>query len=261
MVKTTNISLVRISVRGVVQGVGFRPFVYQLASRHNLRGWVCNTSEDVRIEAEGEAADIDKFLIGLREEAPPLSHIEDITVTASPPAHYAKFEIRSSVAEEGKYQLVSPDIATCPDCLKEIFDPADRRYRYPFTNCTNCGPRFTIISDIPYDRPKTTMNSFRMCPECRKEYDDPLNRRFHAQPNACPVCGPRLELLDAKGSPIACDDIMQKTAELLKNGKIVAVKGLGGFLLACDATSATAVNLLRRRKNRPAKPLAVMVSS
>jgi len=261
MVKTTNITLVRISVRGVVQGVGFRPFVYQLASRHNLRGWVCNTSEDVRIEAEGEAADIDKFLVGLREEAPPLSHIEDITVTASPPANYDKFEIRSSVAEEGKYQLVSPDIATCPDCLKEIFDPADRRYRYPFTNCTNCGPRFTIISDIPYDRPKTTMNSFRMCPDCRKEYDDPLNRRFHAQPNACPVCGPRLELLDAKGSPIACDDIMQKTAELLKNGKTVAVKGLGGFLLACDATSATAVNLLRRRKNRPAKPLAVMVSS
>jgi len=261
MVKTTNISLVRISVRGVVQGVGFRPFVYQLASRHNLQGWVCNTSEDVRIEAEGEAADIDKFLVGLREEAPPLSHIEDITVTASPPANYDKFEIRSSVAEEGKYQLVSPDIATCPDCLKEIFDPADRRYRYPFTNCTNCGPRFTIISDIPYDRPNTTMKSFHMCPECRKEYDDPLNRRFHAQPNACPVCGPRLELLDAKGSPVACDDIIQKTAGILKNGKIVAVKGLGGFLLACDATSATAINTLRRRKNRPAKPLAVMVSS
>jgi hydrogenase maturation protein HypF len=261
MVKTSSISLVRISVRGVVQGVGFRPFVYQLAIKNNLRGWVCNTSEDVRIEVEGEPADIEKFLQGLREQAPPLSHIEDIRVTAGTPAAYDKFEIRPSFAEAGKFQLISPDIATCPDCLKEIFDPADRRFRYPFTNCTNCGPRFTIINDIPYDRPNTTMRSFRMCPACRKEYNDPLDRRFHAQPNACPVCGPRLELVDTKGKTVSCDDIIRKTAKLLKDGKIIAVKGLGGFLLACDATDEAAINRLRQRKNRPAKPLAVMVAS
>jgi hydrogenase maturation protein HypF len=260
MVKTSTVSLSRISVRGVVQGVGFRPFVYQLATRHNLRGWVCNTSEDVRIEVEGEAKDIERFLHELHEQAPPLSHIEDIKVTAGAPENYDKFEIRPSIAEKGKYQLVSPDIATCPDCLREIFDPKDRRYRYPFTNCTNCGPRFTIIKDIPYDRPNTTMKSFRMCPECRKEYDNPLNRRFHAQPNACPACGPQLELLDARGNPVTCEDIIGKASQLLKDGKIIAVKGLGGFLLACDATSETAVNRLRQRKNRPAKPLAVMVA-
>jgi hydrogenase maturation protein HypF len=261
MAKTPVVSLARISVRGVVQGVGFRPFVYQLARRYSLRGWVCNTSEDVRIEVEGENADIEAFLRGLREDAPPLAHIEGIAAEAGPPAGYDKFEIRGSIAEAGKYQLVSPDIATCPDCLREIFDPADRRYRYPFTNCTNCGPRFTIIADIPYDRPNTTMKKFRMCPACRQEYDDPLDRRFHAQPNACPVCGPRLELLDATGGVVGCDDKIASTSDLLKQGKIVAIKGLGGFLLACDATSETAINLLRQRKHRPAKPLAVMVAS
>jgi hydrogenase maturation protein HypF len=261
MAKSPTISLVNISVRGVVQGVGFRPFIYQLASRHNLRGWVCNTSEDVRIEVEGETRDIERFLLGLHEQAPPLASIEDISVKVGIPANHDKFEIRHSVAEEGKYQLVSPDIATCPDCLKEILNPADRRYRYPFTNCTNCGPRFTIIDDIPYDRPNTTMKSFRMCPECQREYDDPHDRRFHAQPNACPACGPQLELTDAAGNAVACKDIIIKTGELLREGKIVAVKGLGGFLLACNATSQAAVNRLRQRKNRPAKPLAIMVSS
>ena len=191
-------ALARINVRGVVQGVGFRPFVYQLAVNHNLKGWVCNTSGEVRIEVEGEAKNIELFLHELSDNAPPMAHIQDFTVTPGKPAGYEKFEIRPSITEEGKYQLVSPDIATCPECLKEIFDPADRRYRYPFTNCTNCGPRFTIINDIPYDRPNTTMREFHMCPACQKEYDNPLDRRFHAQPNACPVCGPRLELLDAK---------------------------------------------------------------
>jgi hydrogenase maturation protein HypF len=260
MAKTSTLSLARISVRGVVQGVGFRPFVYQLAVKHNLRGWVRNTSEDVKIEVEGEGGDIESFLNGLRTGAPPLARIEDITATAGPPAGYARFEIKQSIAEAGKYQLVSPDIATCPDCLREIFDPKDRRHRYPFTNCTNCGPRFTIIADIPYDRPSTTMKAFRMCPACQREYDDPLDRRFHAQPNACPVCGPQLELVGAGGNKIACDDIIARTGELLKDGEIVAVKGLGGFLLACDATSDEAVNRLRQRKNRPAKPLAVMVT-
>jgi hydrogenase maturation protein HypF len=261
MVKLPTLNLIHISVKGVVQGVGFRPFIYQLATKHNLRGWVCNTSEDVRIEVEGEEKDIEQFLRGLREQAPPLSHIEDITVTHGSPSNYEKFEIRHSLAQEGKYQLVSPDIATCPECLREILDPGDRRYRYPFTNCTNCGPRFTIIADIPYDRPNTTMHRFQMCPKCQQEYDDPLDRRFHAQPNACPKCGPQLELVDARGNPVTCDDIIAKTTQLLREGKIVAVKGLGGFLLACDATSDTAVNRLRQRKNRPAKPLAIMVSS
>jgi hydrogenase maturation protein HypF len=260
MVKTSTISLSRISVRGVVQGVGFRPFVYKLAARHNLRGWVRNTSDDVKIEVEGDAKDIEQFVKDLRGQAPPMSHVEGIEVASRTPKNYDKFEIRESVAEEGKYQLISPDIATCPDCLKEIFDPKDRRYRYPFTNCTNCGPRFTIIKDIPYDRPNTTMQNFKMCLACQEEYNDPLNRRFHAQPNACPVCGPKLRLVDAKGKTVVCDDVITKTVGLLKDGKIVGIKGLGGFLLACDATSERAVNRLRRRKNRPAKPLAVMMT-
>jgi hydrogenase maturation protein HypF len=261
MIKPSTLNLVRIRVRGVVQGVGFRPFVYQLASRYHLRGWVRNTSEDVTIEAEGESGNIERFLAGLREQSPPQARIENISVTRGEPAGYEKFEILESIAETDKYQLVSPDIATCPDCLKETFDPSDRRYRYPFTNCTNCGPRFTIITDIPYDRPNTTMNTFKMCPACRKEYENPLDRRFHAQPNACPVCGPRLELLDSAGNKIDCDDIISETAGLLTNGKIVAVKGLGGFQLACDATNKDVVNLLRKRKNRPTKPFAIMVAS
>jgi hydrogenase maturation protein HypF len=244
-----------------VQGVGFRPFVYRLAISHKLKGWVCNMSGNVRIEVEGEAQHIEQFIRELREQAPPQAYIQDIALTPGPPAGYDEFEIRPSITEEGKYQLVSPDIATCPECLQEIFDSSNRRYRYPFTNCTNCGPRFTIIEDIPYDRPNTTMREFHMCPECQQEYDNPLDRRFHAQPNACPICGPQLELLDKAGQPVPYKDIFKKAASLLKSGKIIAIKGLGGFLLACDATSETAVNRLRRRKKRPAKPFAVMVAS
>jgi hydrogenase maturation protein HypF len=260
MVKISTIDLVHISVRGVVQGVGFRPFVYQLATKYNLKGWVCNTSEDVKIEIEGDGEAIEQFLLALREQAPPLAHIEDITITHHPPVNYEGFEIHHSIAEEGKYQLISPDIATCQPCLREILTPDDRRYRYPFTNCTNCGPRFTIIKDIPYDRPRTTMHRFQMCPECQREYDNPLDRRFHAQPNACPSCGPALELVDAEGNPVACPDVITTTSQLLNQGKIVAIKGLGGFLLACDATNKAAIDLLRQRKRRPFKPLAIMVS-
>jgi len=251
---------VRISARGVVQGVGFRPFVYQLATKHNLKGWVCNTSEDVKIEVQGESKDLKLFLSELQNSAPPLAHIENISVTYHSPTDYTSFEIRHSITEEGKYQLVSPDIATCPECLREIFSPEDRRYHYPFTNCTNCGPRFTIIEDIPYDRPKTTMRSFIMCPDCQAEYDNPLDRRFHAQPNACPKCGPRLELLDTRGNNVETSDVIASASQLLKDGKILAIKGLGGFLLACDATSEKAVKLLRQRKRRPFKPLAIMVA-
>jgi len=260
MAKVETIELARISVRGVVQGVGFRPFVFQLATKYNLKGWVCNTSEDVKIEVQGDSRNLEHFVSELQNNAPPLAHIENVTVTHHPPADYTKFEIRQSVAEAGKYQLVSPDIATCHACLEEIFSPQDRRYHYPFTNCTNCGPRFTIIEDIPYDRPKTTMRSFTMCPDCQAEYDNPLDRRFHAQPNACPKCGPSLELLDAKGNQVEATDVIAAASQLLKEGKIMAIKGLGGFLLACNATSEKSVQLLRRRKRRPFKPLAVMVA-
>src|SRR4030042_4046526 len=259
MAKVGTAELARISARGIVQGVGFRPFVYQLATKHDLKGWVCNTSEDVKIEVQGESKDLKRFLSELQNNAPPLAHIEKLSVTYHPPADYASFEIRHSIAEEGKYQLISPDIATCPECLREIFSPEDRRYYYPFTNCTNCGPRFTIIEDIPYDRPKTTMRSFQMCPDCQAEYDNPLDRRFHAQPNACPKCGPRLELLDARGNHVESPDVIATASRLIKDGKILAIKGLGGFLLACDATSEKAAKLLRQRKRRPFKPLAIMV--
>ena len=261
MPRTKALELLSISVRGVVQGVGFRPFVYQLANKHELRGWVLNTSGGVKIEVEGEREALEQFLTELEREAPPLARIEDIMAVSAPPVGYTDFEIRRSLAEEGEYQLVSPDIATCDACKGELLSPDDRRYRYPFTNCTNCGPRFTIIEDIPYDRPKTTMRRFVMCPDCQREYDDPLDRRFHAQPNACPKCGPSLELLDGDGDVIACDDVITASAGLLKEGEIMAIKGLGGFHLACDATSDEAVELLRHRKRRPYRPLAIMLAT
>jgi len=235
--------------------------VYQLAAKHNLKGWVCNTSGDVKIEVEGEKSALDRFLKDLEAQAPPLARLEDVSVTNHTPQGYSSFEIRHSVAEEGKYQLVSPDIATCQPCLREVLAPDDRRYRYPFTNCTNCGPRFTIIEDIPYDRPKTTMRSFKMCPLCQREYDDPMDRRFHAQPNACSKCGPTLKLVDGDGNSVRCGDVLATAARLLNEGRILAVKGLGGFLLACDATNEGAVKLLRERKRRPFKPLAIMVAT
>lgn len=263
MVRMERMELARISARGVVQGVGFRPFVYQLATKYNLKGWVCNTSEDVSIEVQGERSRLEKFITELQNNAPPLARIEDMVVTYHPCDDFTctTFEIRQSIAQEGKYQLVSPDIATCDACLREVFDSRDRRYRYPFTNCTNCGPRFTIIEDIPYDRPKTTMRVFQMCPDCQAEYEDPLNRRFHAQPNACPKCGPKLELLDSCGRHVEVNDVISEACKLLLAGKIVAVKSLGGFLLACDATNERAVGVLRRRKKRPFKPFALMVAS
>ena len=261
MAKAGVLELLQISVRGVVQGVGFRPFVYQLATKYNLKGWVCNTSGDVKIEVEGEREAWQQFLADLEALAPPQARIESISTSQHPPLGYESFEIRHSIAEEGKYQLVSPDIATCDACKQELFNPDDRRYRYPFTNCTNCGPRFTIIEDVPYDRPKTTMRCFQMCPDCQREYDDPLNRRFHAQPNACPRCGPSLQLVDKNGAQVLTEDALTTASQLLKEGKIVAIKGLGGFLLACDATNEVAVQSLRLRKRRPFKPLAIMLAT
>jgi len=250
---------VRIHVAGIVQGVGFRPFVYRLALEHGVAGWVRNTPSNVEIQAEGRPADVATFLEELRTKAPPLAHIRDIACRESEAEGLAGFRNRARADDAAQGRLVSPDAAMCPDCLREVFDPADRRHGYPFTNCPNCGPRFTIITDLPYDRPNTTMASFTMCPECRREYEDPPARRFHAQPNAWPVCGPHLSLLDGSGRDVPCDDPVQETARLLQSGRVVAIKGLGGFLLACDATSATAVTLLRLRKRRPSRPFAVMV--
>ena len=251
----------RVSVTGVVQGVGFRPFVYRVASENNLLGWVNNTSGGVEIEVDGEAAAVEALLHALRHEAPPQSRVKTVDVEYGDPAGFTSFDIRHSEVQSGRFQLVSPDIATCPDCRRELFDPADRRYRYPFLNCTNCGPRFTIIEDIPYDRPLTTMKDFPLCPKCRAEYEDPLDRRFHAQPNACPVCGPELDLTDKQGQSLATGDVVGKAAAFLASGKILAIKGLGGFHLACDATNPAAVQTLRARKRRVAKPFAVMIES
>jgi len=261
MMQTKLIKLAKIDVSGVVQGVGFRPFIYRLAQTHNLKGWVRNTSGSVEIEVEGDEESLENFLIDLEAKAPPMARIEKVKTTFHPPNGHTRFQIQKSLSHEGKYQLVSPDIATCEDCKREIFSPTNRRFHYPFTNCTNCGPRFTIIEDIPYDRPKTTMSKFEMCPECQREYDNPVDRRFHAQPNACPKCGPDLELVNSNGNPTEYNDIIKAAGELLKMGKILALKSLGGFQLACDATNEEVVNLLRGRKRRLSKPLAVMVAT
>jgi hydrogenase maturation protein HypF len=266
-----------IELTGIVQGVGFRPFVYNLAVAHGLHGWVRNTSAGVQVHVEGQPEALDAFVRGLTTQAPPLARIETVTVSDRSPAGYKGFAIVESLKQEGAYQLVSSDIATCPDCLHELFDPADRRYAYPFTNCTNCGPRFTIIEDIPYDRPNTTMRAFRMCPQCQAEYENPANRRFHAQPNACPVCGPHLGLVDQTGAVVATlvaqssqgtthaittdSGVLREASRLLQEGAILALKGLGGFHLACDATNQEAVRRLRERKHRPYKPFAVMVAT
>ncbi|MBN1201459.1 MAG: carbamoyltransferase HypF [Anaerolineae bacterium] len=264
--RTTTTAARQIHITGVVQGVGFRPFIYGLAQRYALTGWVRNTSAGVDIEVMGDPTALDAFIAAITAEAPPLSRIESVTTQPVAPDGYARFEIRESAAQDGAYQPISPDVATCDECLADVFDPADRRYRYAFTNCTNCGPRFTIIQDIPYDRPKTTMAPFAMCPDCQAEYDDPLNRRFHAQPNACPVCGPRLELVPSPACavPPEWDDLpgdeIEAVRHLLRAGYSVAIKGLGGFHLACDATNPGAVHTLRQRKGRQAKPFAVMMS-
>jgi hydrogenase maturation protein HypF len=256
----------RLTVTGVVQGVGFRPFVYGLAARHGLAGFVGNHSGGVFIEIEGPETALAGFQRDLVGQAPPLAHIERVAVEKVAVQGDVAFTIVHSQAEASANTLISPDICLCDDCLRELFDPADRRYRYPFINCTNCGPRFTIIQDIPYDRPYTTMAGFAMCPACQAEYENPLDRRFHAQPNACPVCGPQLWLeFNPHLQPSNPDfpspekeDALQVAQQLLAAGKIVAVKGLGGFHLACDATHDEAVQTLRQRKGRVDKPFAVM---
>ncbi len=249
----------RLFVHGIVQGVGFRPFVFQTAERLGLTGEVANTSAGVAIHVEGAAASIDAFCRTLVESPPPLAHITELSVEPASTAHHPAFSIVQSRPGSARSALISPDVAVCRDCLAELFDPADRRYRYPFINCTNCGPRYTIIEDIPYDRPKTAMREFAMCPQCRAEYDDPADRRFHAQPNACPVCGPSVALFEADRTRIAADDPIAEAGRRLSAGRIVAVKGLGGFHLAADAKNEDAILRLRARKHREEKPLALMV--
>lgn len=249
-----------ITVKGVVQGVGFRPFVYHLAESLNLKGYVANTSDGVVIDIEGD--NIPEFVRRLPKEAPPLSLIVDVAITPLEEFGYADFRIIESRDAEvcGSFTMVSPDVSICADCLRELLDPANRRYLYPFINCTNCGPRYTITKSVPYDRPNTTMANFLMCSECNREYNDPGDRRFHAQPNACPQCGPRaeMEILNSQFKTDKNDNAIEAAIRLLKQGAIVAIKGLGGFHIACDASNEEAVQKLRERKRKNNKPFALM---
>ncbi|MBI5869346.1 MAG: carbamoyltransferase HypF [Actinobacteria bacterium] len=258
--QTGELTRALISVSGVVQGVGFRPFVYQLAGTLGLAGTVRNTVSGVEIDVEGPLKSIEGLLVELQESPPPRAQVTGIRIAAAEATGRSGFEIGHS-RNEGSGQLVSPDSCTCDDCLAELFDPSDRRFHYPFINCTNCGPRFTIIESLPYDRHLTTMKIFPMCPDCRDEYEDPGNRRFHAEPNACPVCGPSLWLAGADGKALPVSDPVAAAAAAVRRGEIVAIKGLGGFQLACLATDVAAVQKLRHRKHRPHKPFAIMVES
>ena len=257
-----NLSGVHVHITGVVQGVGFRPFVFNLANVYEITGWVRNSSAGVDIHAEGLPENLEVFLKKLEIEYPPLAIIHSFEVKADKLTGASTFEIHKSQPIPGAYQPVSPDVCVCEDCLREFTTPDDRRFLYPFINCTNCGPRFTIIKDIPYDRPETTMSSFPMCSDCQAEYEDPRDRRFHAQPIACPACGPHI-WLQSDNLQIALDEenpvnVIRNAQVLLQEGKILAVKGLGGFHLACDATNEEAVAELRKRKRRIDKPYAVM---
>jgi hydrogenase maturation protein HypF len=255
---TDNFVAKRLKVNGIVQGVGFRPFVFQLAEKYGLKGEVANTSSGVSIHVEGLAAHVGSFEADLATKAPPLAYIVDIASQPATVNQHPGFAIVKSQGQSERSTLISPDVSVCDDCLAELLDPGDRRYHYPFINCTNCGPRYTIIDDIPYDRPKTSMRHFKMCPACQAEYDDPTNRRFHAQPNACDDCGPHVGLFDRRKKEIGKRDPIGQAVELLKQGNVLAIKGLGGYHLAVDAANTDAVLRLRRRKIREEKPFAIM---
>src|ERR1022692_393276 len=252
----------KLALRGAVQGVGFRPFVYRLASELDLCGWVNNSPQGVFIEVEGGRYLLKQFLLRIETEKPPRSFIQSLEPSWLDAVGYEKFEIRESETDGDNTTLILPDTATCPDCLREILDPNNRRHRYPFTNCTNCGPRFSIIESLPYDRARTSMKAFTMCAQCQAEYDDPLDRRFHAQPNACPVCGPQLELWDRKGAFSEQNrEAITAAADAIHQGQIVAVKGLGGFHLMVAAHHDGAIRRLRELKHREGKPFALMFPS
>ena len=262
-----NLKGVHIHISGIVQGVGFRPFVYNLAQKYNLKGWVKNTSAGVDIQLDGTGDQIEVFTSKLKSDAPSLASLDQIEITERPASGFGVFEILHSESIPTAFQPISPDVSLCPDCLRELLDRKDRRYRYPFINCTNCGPRFTIIRDIPYDRPKTSMSDFDMCEDCAAEYTDPSNRRFHAQPIACPNCGPQVWLEQYRRAENGAttsimqigEEAIQRTRKLLMEGKIIAIKGLGGFHLACSARDPVAIAELRLRKLRVDKPFAVMM--
>ena len=267
----------RILVKGIVQGVGFRPFVFSLAQSLNLKGFVMNSSEGVIIEIEGENSHL--FIERIKTDAPPLSQIMNIEITPLHYHGYQDFQILES-KDEGSFTLISADVSLCGDCFREVLDKHDRRYLYPFINCTNCGPRYTITESLPYDRPNTTMSVFKMCEDCQREYNDPENRRFHAQPNACPVCGPHVELIiknenissstdtdrkkaiqrfpDKMSAALEHINPLERTIQLLKEGNIIAIKGLGGFHIACDACNRESVERLRLKKRKSNKPFALM---
>jgi hydrogenase maturation protein HypF len=252
----------RVAIRGAVQGVGFRPFIYRLATELGLAGWVNNSPQGVFIEVEGGRGELKSFLLRIEREKPLRSFIQSLESSFLDPKGFTGFEIRESYSAGEKTAFVLPDIAVCPDCLNDISDLNNRRYRYPFTNCTNCGPRFSIIESLPYDRANTTMKKFAMCAECAEEYENPLDRRFHAQPNACSQCGPHLELWNGEGKPLALrDQALLAAAEAIRAGAIVAIKGLGGFHLVVDARNEEAVLRLRQRKHREEKPFALMYPS
>ena len=257
-----NVQRLKVSVRGVVQGVGFRPFIYRLATELGLNGWVLNSAQGVFIEVEGVRDVLRQFLLRIDKEKPVRASIQSLESSFLDAVGYDRFEISHSEQIGPKTVLVLPDIATCSDCLREIMEPKDRRYRYPFTNCTNCGPRFTIVEALPYDRPNTSMKRFEMCADCYREYCDPMDRRFHAQPVACPCCGPNLELRDPDGSIVAQrDEALIQGAQWVRKGKIVALKGLGGFQLIVDARNEAAIRELRARKGREEKPFALLYPS
>jgi hydrogenase maturation protein HypF len=260
-VESSQIQRVSVTIRGAVQGVGFRPFIFRLAEEMRLNGWVINNTQGVFIEAEGPPEELRTFLLRVEREKPEISFIQSFEHSYLDPVGYGRFEIRESTGGT-KTALILPDIATCSGCQREIFDPANRRYRYPFTNCTNCGPRFSIIEALPYDRPRTSMRAFQMCPGCAEEYNNPRDRRFHAQPNACPKCGPHLGLWDPTGAVAGKDnEALRLAVAAIRDGLIVAVKGLGGFHLLVDAGNESAVRRLRERKRREEKPFALMVAS
>ncbi|MCX7678913.1 MAG: acylphosphatase, partial [Spirochaetes bacterium] len=252
-----------IVVRGIVQGVGFRPFVFRLANTYQLRGIVCNSTDGVHIEVEGEYPNVESFIEHLRTTPPPLAIIKKIEINEGECRGYEDFRIIESVAAASRNVFVSPDIALCDDCRQELLNPSDIRYHYPFITCTNCGPRFSIVEDIPYDRHNTSMKKFPLCHSCLAEYKNPFDRRFHAQPNACSTCGPHLELYDATGQLICnhTDEIIHSVVRAIVHGKIIAIKLIGGFCIVCDAENDTVVRALRLRKMRPFKPFALMAGS
>jgi len=256
-----NLKNQRFLITGIVQGVGFRPTVYLLAREHHLTGWVINTARGVEIEIHGTEEHCAAFTRSLRENPPALAKVDSFIVTDSPLRAYSEFEIRQSENRPEDFLPISPDLAICEACKNELFDPNNRRYRYPFINCTHCGPRFSIVRDIPYDRANTSMAGFSLCPDCLQEYHNPADRRFHAQPVACPVCGPEI-WYEVSGERLFCgEEALAAARAAIRGGKILALKGLGGFHLACDARNATALKTLRERKHRTGKPFALMAFS